>query len=549
MEFLENLDFFGTEYSFFINLRKKFYNKFGGISTIITLLTCLGVFFFMSKNDFALKKPKSIYNYETSDGYKKFKFGEQKILIPWRITTYEKTLANYENIIYPYIYYNKIKFGKEDEAKKIQLNSILCNQTDINSYPELISINFDPSSIFCINTDGLDLGEINEEAYFIKFEITLCKNGIEYDELNENCTSIEKLHEAMGNTSWSIEFYFPEFEFHPNDHLNPFRGIYKNHIIYLSKYTYKLENVYFKENIVSDNDNFFSSVRRNSSYYGYYKNDWSTYLLAKNDILKDGTNSRIYELNLRLALGAQVYMRDYKNLFDIIANIWPIISFVYYFIKLIVNEIKISLINYNLCKYVFIYLKNNENEMRISPIHFNKILKSDESININYNHLIEKNSILRRNNNNLSQMNINSNYCIINSYTDNQNIRPLENMNKINKTLMAKNNSQFVNKLNINTNKNVVLKRKNNSSINQNESTFKLRYFLCAEFFDIFLLKAFLKKMPLSFRKLSDNMRQVMDVSTYIKSIIKLNMIINLGLPDEARKLIKKGRSINENLI
>ena len=549
MEFFEYLDFFGTEYSFFINFRKKYYNTFGGIITIFAAILSIGIFISMSKNDFALKKPKSIYNYEISDSYKKFKFDEQKIWIPWRIITYEQTLVNYENILYPNIYYNKLKFGKKNEITKKKLNSILCNQTDINSYPELISLNFDPSSIYCINTDGLDLGGIlNKEDYYIEFEISLCKNGIEYNTTNPDCTSIEKLQKAMGNTFWSIEFFFPEFEFDPNDHKTPQRSVYKNHLIYLSKYTYKLENVYFKENIVSDNDNFISSKRKNSTYYGYYKNDWGTYLLAKDDLLKDGANSRIYELNLRLALGSQIYMRDYKNLFDIIANIWPIISFVFYLIKLIVREIKLSLINYNLCKYVFIDLKNNHTEMKICPYQFYKNLKPSENININYNNLIENKNIQPKNNNNFSQVNVNSNHCIINSNIESPDGKPIDNLNKINKTMLTRPNEIFMNRFYVN-NKKLMLKRKNDSSINPSKFALKYRYFLYAEIFDIFLLKVFLKRMPQKFRKISDNMKKMMDISTYIKSILKLNMVINLGLPDEARKIVQKEERVNHFLI
>ena len=535
MGFLESIDFFGTEYSFFINLKKKYYNKFGGITTIITAIICLFIFYIMSKNDFSLKKPKSIYNYEVSDRYQKFKFSEQKIKVPWRIVTYNKTLVNYENVIYPYIHYYKSTFGKDAQENKTLINSVLCNQTDINSYPELISLSFDTSTIYCLNTDDLDLGGIlYDEDSYIKFEISLCKNGIDYDEKNPNCTSTEKLKEAMGDTFWSVEFYFPEFEFDPNDYKTPFRSVYKNHLVYLSKYTYKLENIYFKENIVSDNDDFFSGKRRNYTYYGYDRNEWSTYLLAKDDLLKDGTNSRIFELNIKLAFGARIYMRDYKDLFDIIANIWPIISFIFYLTELIVNEIKVSLINYHLCKYVFIDLKNNEAEMKINPIQFKRNFNPNEVIN----NELENNSVFSKNNNDLSQMNVNSNYCIINRH-----IRPAENLNKKNKTTLSKPAETYVNKIYINNNKKLILKRKNDSSINQNIFHLKFKYFLCAEIFDIFFLKGFLKKMPLKFRKLNDNMRKVMDVSTYIKSIIKLNMVINLDLPLESRKLVRaRGR-------
>ena len=85
---LKYLDIFGTRCTFYSDKMPKFYTVTGGIFSLLSLSICLLTFIIFSLDDLKMKYPITTTSFIPSEGYKKIKFGNQKIWIPWRIVDY-----------------------------------------------------------------------------------------------------------------------------------------------------------------------------------------------------------------------------------------------------------------------------------------------------------------------------------------------------------------------------------------------------------------------------------------------------------------------------
>ena len=82
MEYIKYMDTFRAKFSFYIEKKRKYYTFFGGCFSILSLIICLVTFMSLSRDDFNFKNPQTTANSVPSAGYKKIKFGEEKIYIP-----------------------------------------------------------------------------------------------------------------------------------------------------------------------------------------------------------------------------------------------------------------------------------------------------------------------------------------------------------------------------------------------------------------------------------------------------------------------------------
>ena len=68
----------------------------------------------------------------------------------------------------------------------------------------------------------------DESLSLVQFDLYLCKDGINYDENNPDCTSFEKLLNITGrNDSLLFELLFPVVQFQPTNLKYPAVIIYK----------------------------------------------------------------------------------------------------------------------------------------------------------------------------------------------------------------------------------------------------------------------------------------------------------------------------------
>ena len=68
------------------------------------------------------KFPDITTSYIPSEGYRKIKFGQEKIWIPWRIVDYNNNESvNHTNLLYPIIYY--YSRTKDDKTREFHLKT------------------------------------------------------------------------------------------------------------------------------------------------------------------------------------------------------------------------------------------------------------------------------------------------------------------------------------------------------------------------------------------------------------------------------------------
>ena len=158
---LISLDFYGTYLHWYVNRQKKLYTHLGGALTITSFIICFLVLIYLSKDFLIRNNPQTTENDDPNSEYKKIKFGEEKIYIPWTISDYQFHKVNFTGLLYPVIYYfysvKDINTGELSYNYK-KLNYSFCNKTNIKSLKYKNSINIDIDNYYCIDMDNINMG-------------------------------------------------------------------------------------------------------------------------------------------------------------------------------------------------------------------------------------------------------------------------------------------------------------------------------------------------------------------------------------------------------
>ena len=83
---------------------------------------------------------------------------------------------------------------------------------------DFYSIDIDLEKIYCIEMDNIEMGGNwdTDYVFYVQFDLYICKNGIDYDENNSNCSSYEKIIESAGeDNSYSFAVFYPVVHYQP----------------------------------------------------------------------------------------------------------------------------------------------------------------------------------------------------------------------------------------------------------------------------------------------------------------------------------------------
>ena len=131
---LKYIDVFGTKFTFYTNKKPRLYTMTGGVLSSISILVCILTFIFFSSDDLNRKFPNTSTS-STYEGYKKIKFGKEKIWIPWRIVDYNNNkFINHTGLLFPIIYYYSGYKNKQTKTFNLTtkiLNYKLCSETSM----------------------------------------------------------------------------------------------------------------------------------------------------------------------------------------------------------------------------------------------------------------------------------------------------------------------------------------------------------------------------------------------------------------------------------
>ena len=398
----------------------------------------------------------------------------------------------------------------------------------------------------------------------------LCEKGINYDEKNTKCTTSEKLYEKIGkNNSLEIEFYYPDVRFQPINKNTPMAIFYKQYFYRFSKYSNKIDRLFLKEHILTDDNEWFYKKITNSSYWGFSSFEGDSYFTSeKEDIINEGSTSRVYSLNLYLDHSVMYYNRRYKKFLSILTECLPIVYIVLKIFRKIAKIFKLAEQKRKTVELLFENLKEKKNK-------FKNVKKR---MNSNDNSLNMSNYAIRQNNNNVSsnfitnynyRKNTPNNIKILSISMNKSNIE--DNLNDYLKKESAVNSIEYINArnlsnmkiLNIDVNskkeKNIpkinnISPQKFNNILNVTNNIkyvkgklFKYKYYFGAVFIksiDITKHNFYFSK---KFIKVYTFINQMFDISSYLILMREFELVKDIYIKNDRNNVFGRDKKINVN--
>ena len=392
-KFLALCDFYGEHFHWYISFKPKYYTYIGGIFSILSFLAFIIIFLTLGYNDYKRNYPISNTSTIPPTGYRNIKFGEEKLYLPWRIIDYDENSLNISGIIYPKIYYFTVQPDNITGQLITKFNLInykLCNETSMKYLGKEYIIDIPIESLYCIDMEDLNVGGSWNADFlnFIRFDLYMCEDGIDYNESNSKCTTYEDLQDVYGGgDSVFFELLYPVVQFQPTNLKIPILILYKTYYYIINKFSNKLDRMYLQEHIFEDEQNWFFNYPTNISYWGVSTIAGESYIHGKKDVLRFASTSKIYTLNIYFDLGIIYYTRKYKKLYEILGEVFPIISTVWTilaFFSRIINEIKMAKkLNEHIISYDLKERKNfNENKRNKKSLKIFKLFNDNTNNNI-----------------------------------------------------------------------------------------------------------------------------------------------------------------------
>jgi len=465
---IQYIDLFGTRCTFYSEKMPKLYTITGGLFTILSIFVCVLTFVIFSFDDIYRKYPNSTTSFIPSEGYRKIKFGQEKIWIPWRIVDYNNNeFVNHSGLLYPIIYYYsgiKNEHSKDFNLSFTTLNYTLCNETSMSKNSNLYQITVSLNELYCIDMDDLDMGGswISEFINYIQFDLYYCADGINYDEANSNCTTFKKIIDSVGkNNSLKVDIYYPIVQFQPSNKTSPVIVIYRNIFYHISRYVHKINRMFLQENVMTDDSGWFLENESNNSYWGLTSFNGDTYINGnENDLVNEGSNSRAYSINIYLEPGIVHYKRYYKKIYNIFSDFYPFGYFIFLVMKAISKLFKSAETNKKMIELLFENLKEKPNV-------FEENLKRLKNKN-------EKNIVSKFNNNNNEKMSFNS--LIVNKRNEKNKIKGAEfciDLQKMKNKVISHHSSFSLAKGKLNLNSNSIIKPAKNNQVKNNSKFYQ----------------------------------------------------------------------------
>ena len=393
-------DFFGQRFHLYIGYKPKYYTYFGGLITLIAFASYILIFIFLGYDDLRRKNPISNTSTSPPFGYRNIKFGEEKIYLPWRIIDYDENPINITGKIYPRIFYFTVHPDNVTGELVTEYNLIdykLCNETSMKNLGKEYIIDIPLETLYCIDMENLKVGGSWNSDFlnFIRFDLYMCKDGIDYNESSFECTTYENLENVYGGgESIFFELLYPIVQFQPTNLEIPILIVYKTHYYIINKYTNKLDRLYLQEYFFQDEKSWLINHPKNISYWGVNSMDGESYIKSNRDVLRFASSSKCYTLNIYFELGNVFFTRKYKKIYEILGEVFPVMNVLYYIFELMARKLNEAHAAKKLNEYIMGYENNKEKKNLIEIKNQNRRSKKMEDIpsnNDNSKILIYKN--------------------------------------------------------------------------------------------------------------------------------------------------------------
>jgi hypothetical protein len=383
MDSLKYIDYFNIRFTFYTNNQPNFQTIFGGIMTFLYILLCVIIFLACSYDDLIKSNPIITKNEIPYAKRKLVNLIKEKIWIPFRIVTYENEFIDHRGSLFivPYFIEGKFKENIGMDLKYHLLNYSLCNETSMIDRPSNHLIDIPLNHLFCIDSEAISFGGNWNEKFlnYLEINLFLCEEGISYNSSDPRCKNLDKLLNNA-NSSLLFDFYFPIVQFQGKNLETPIQIIYKNYYYRLSSYSYKIEKLFLREHVLSDDKHMIRTHYKNSSCWGMSSLYADDYCLPSiyDPISNNSNTSRIFALNIYMDDGLVLYTRTFRKIFLIISNVFPVLKFVLYFLKKFTQHAKMSLVKRKLTGLIF-----ENKKVKHKKLNYKKINELDKNFNLN----------------------------------------------------------------------------------------------------------------------------------------------------------------------
>ena len=263
-------DFYGIKFHFYTNNQPNYHNFFGGIMSLIYIILCIVVFIIFSYDDLNRVNPITTSSDITEKEPRKIDLNKEKIWIPFRLVNYENTFINHKGILYLEAFLIEGHYyDNQMNLKYHTLNYTLCNETEMANRPENYKIDVPLDQLFCIEKDELLFGGFwnSKFMYYLEINLYLCDGNVIFNSSDPRCKNTYDLLKKQ-NSSLIFDCYYPVVQFQPRNLETPIAIIYKNFYYRLSTYSHKLEKIFIREYILSDDKNLIKTEYKNTSIWG-----------------------------------------------------------------------------------------------------------------------------------------------------------------------------------------------------------------------------------------------------------------------------------------
>ena len=141
----------------------------------------------------------------------------------------------------------------------------------------LYEIDIDLDKLYCINMEDLNIGGSWDSDFLnlVTLDIYICKNGIEYDEKNYDCTTYDKIRDITGdNDSFEFEMYYPVVQYQPMNKNTPLLVRYYNYFYHFSRFSNKIDRLYLEQYILTDDVGYFLMNKKKIFKMGLFFIEW-----------------------------------------------------------------------------------------------------------------------------------------------------------------------------------------------------------------------------------------------------------------------------------
>ena len=337
LKILGEIDIIGSKFHFYQGKTPKRKTIFGGLLTIILIISIIILIITFGNNFFTRKNPSVTLSIENDLKYEFIDLKEEKIFFAFRIEDYDGNYINESDILFFKIYYYTTEERDGVYRKKIHdeyLSYHICNESDYEDF----GLGKNLGVLYCPELGGKKFGGYwdSPNLYYFEIQVFFCENGTQFSSNNTKCTSLEKLKSFLNQDNPKFfAFYYPLIEFNPLSYSNPILKRYKNYYYILSHRLQRNDDVFLKKTILADDKGWLFNSYKNFSDWGIdsFRTTYAYY--SDDDLTNEGASTKIYELNLYSSLEKNYYTRYYMKIQNVIAVVGSLINLIFYIFQLL----------------------------------------------------------------------------------------------------------------------------------------------------------------------------------------------------------------------